>query len=471
MPTMKFAEIVFDEAIYPRASQEEDTIKFYMERLMAGDKPPPIILETGTNRLMDGRYRTAAKEAYASWYKDKATKEERKVYPKPSDEIEVEYEEIPEDIPPKLWCAQYNRDHGERISGAHSRLLARELYRENPKISQGLLGTCLGRHQTTIGDYIKDLKDKEDQKREWDIEILCRLGWTQKEIAEATELNQSNVSRAICEIRESLKSIKAQLAKAHQTDKIAEAYNMPLILATALDLDRVRDDRDRAKQLGVNIRPHDAWQFRDCRDLFGHDYPGRIPGDLLWNVLYFYTKQNDIVLDPMAGSGTAADVCLVADRRCYCYDIENRYDRPEIRPHDLYRDGWPPRTENADLIFWDPPYFWKKDADYGEKSISRLDRDAYLAFFARAFKLAYETTKATCTFALLMAGWYDYDDPAKSIYFGDYTKRLQKAGWRIDREILNPLPTHFQPHVYEKLCHERELASVGRCLFIAQKPV
>ena len=38
---------------------------------------------------------------------------------------------------------------------------------------------------------------------------------------------------------------------------------------------------DRLKQLGVTIRPHTAWLLNGCRDLFGHDYPGRIPGELV----------------------------------------------------------------------------------------------------------------------------------------------------------------------------------------------
>ena len=69
---------------------------------------------------------------------------------------------------------------------------------------------------------------------------------------------------------------------------------MPLILATAIDLDHVREDADRLAQLDVTIRPHDVWQFNGHRELFGFDYPGRIPGDLVCNVLYFYTAQNDV---------------------------------------------------------------------------------------------------------------------------------------------------------------------------------
>ncbi|MHC4178448.1 MAG: DNA methyltransferase, partial [Planctomycetota bacterium] len=477
MPTIKLKDIVFDEEIYPRSSWDKDTVKFYMERLMAGDEPPPLILEEETNRLLDGKHRVEARLAYARWWKKEAKAEEKEVFPEPVDEVEVEYEEIPEDIPPKLWCAQYNRDHGDRLSGSDGKALAREIYMANPKISQGMIGTNLGVPQRTVSDWIVDLRAREMQKREWNIEVLRRLGWTHEEIGEATGLSRRRVSEVVAEIAESLKPPKTQLAKTRQIEEVAAAYNMPVQLATALDLDRIREDRDRAKQLDVTLRPHDAWMFNGHRDLFGHEYPGRIPGDLLLNVLYFYTEQNDIVLDPMAGSGTTADVCLVMDRRCYCYDVDEKAcERAEVSHHDLCRDGWPPRTENADLIFWDPPYFWKMDAKqvgekegYGEKSISRFDRDDYLGFFSRAFKLAHEVSKASCTLALLMADWYDYDDPAKSIYIWDYAQQLQDAKWQIERQVQIPQTMHLRPHVYEKFCGERRLASVARYLLITKK--
>jgi len=276
------------------------------------------------------------------------------------------------------------------------------------------------------------------------------------------------------EIPDLVKPTKAQIAKTRQINAMVEAFNLPLPLAHALALDATREDSDRAHELDVTIRPHDAWMFNGFRDIFGGEYPGRVPGDLILNVLYFYTEQADVVLDPMAGSGTTADVCLVMDRRCYCYDVENKFERPEIRYHDMYRDGWPARTEDADLIFWDPPYFWKMDGEnvkegYGEKSISRLDRDAYLGFFSRAFKLAHDITKKSCKIALLMADWYDYDDAAKSIYIWDYAQRLQDAQWKVDRQIQIPQTMHLRPHVYNKFCRDRKLASVARYLLISSK--
>ena len=65
---------------------------------------------------------------------------------------------------------------------------------------------------------------------------MRRLGWTQAEIGEAVGLKQPAIAKQLFQIPDSVKGIKTQLAKSGQINAIAEAYNMPLVLATALDL-------------------------------------------------------------------------------------------------------------------------------------------------------------------------------------------------------------------------------------------
>ena len=158
----------------------------------------------------------------------------------------------------------------------HLRIRRQPTLPATPTISQGLIGTCLGRPQSTISDWIKDLRAKENQKRHWNIESLGRLGWTQAEIGEATGLSRSRVSEAMSEIPYSAKSTKASLAQGHDIADVAQNSGMSLQLATAMSLDSTRDDGERAKKLSVNIRPHDAWMFNGFRDLFGRDDYGRI---------------------------------------------------------------------------------------------------------------------------------------------------------------------------------------------------
>jgi len=50
-------------------------------------------------------------------------------------------------------------------------------------------------------------------------------------------------------------------------------------------------------------------------------YPGVTPAFIIYNLIWRYTKPGDLVLDPMAGSGTAIDVCKEERRRVIAFDI------------------------------------------------------------------------------------------------------------------------------------------------------
>ncbi len=155
-----------------------------------------------------------------------------------------------------------------------------------------------------------------------------------------------------------------------------------------------------------------TWIFPNFDNRFGgdeisRDYPSRIPGQILMNLLYYYTQPGDLVIDPFAGSGTnynvikmaetEPDMKLIRGRRILCYDIN--LVRPYIRKHDITR-GYPdikmhfeedyPNVEyrGVKLIFFDPPYWSMKK--YKEKKgfeegtleqfyehIEKLAKDSY----------------------------------------------------------------------------------------------
>ena len=53
-----------------------------------------------------------------------------------------------------------------------------------------------------------------------------------------------------------------------------------------------------------SYRPYNLWSFNPPNPDYGLDYPGRIPGQIIENLLYYYTEPFDKVIDPMAGGGT-----------------------------------------------------------------------------------------------------------------------------------------------------------------------
>ena len=97
---IKLSEIIWDPKIYPRAKWNNATIERYLEAHEAGEEFPPMTLEAGTNRLLDGKHRY---EMY----------DRREV-----EEVAVEFVVAPEGVPIKLFAASLSARHGDRLSNA-----------------------------------------------------------------------------------------------------------------------------------------------------------------------------------------------------------------------------------------------------------------------------------------------------------------------------------------------------------------
>jgi DNA modification methylase len=228
--------------------------------------------------------------------------------------------------------------------------------------------------------------------------------------------------------------------------------------------------------LDITIQPYDVWNFHKCDDLFGRKHPGRIPGQLIAHVLYFFTEQGDMVIDPMSGGGTTQDVCLAMGRQCYAFDIDGRHGRKDVIAHNLAIDGWHDRVKKADLIFWDPPYFDKMDKanigedGYIEGSISAMNREQYLDFFSDSLSKAYDLVKPGTRIAFLMSDWDDSDGEREGIFVWDYARILQDTGWNLIRHIQVPLSTQqVHPDIVNKFRKSRRLARLERYVLVGEK--
>jgi DNA modification methylase len=82
------------------------------------------------------------------------------------------------------------------------------------------------------------------------------------------------------------------------------------------------------------------------------EYVGATPAYVIWNVLQRYSLPSDLVVDPMAGSGTTLDVARELGRRALGYDLQPTRD--EISRCDARK--LPLENEKADVVFVDPPY-------------------------------------------------------------------------------------------------------------------
>ncbi len=229
-------------------------------------------------------------------------------------------------------------------------------------------------------------------------------------------------------------------------------------------------DEEIMVSLNVFPRPYDVWNFSSLDKRFGQTYPGQIPAGIVFNTLFFFTKQGDLVVDFMAGAGVVGDVCKSFKRQCLMYDVNPVRD--DIKKHDITKGiptGEKEEVRNAELFFWDSPYYKKKIEEYGPNSISALTRDEYLNTFKTVTDKLYNQTNIQ-KIALLVS---DYDDeynghPEENIFVWDYVNTITKSGyWRVHRHIHCPLSTQqIQPYQMTNYIKERKLHRISRSLVI-----
>jgi DNA modification methylase len=98
-------------------------------------------------------------------------------------------------------------------------------------------------------------------------------------------------------------------------------------------------------------------------------YIGATPSHVIWNLLERYTREKDLVVDPMCGSGTMLDVARDLNRRALGYDIAPYRD--DIFRADARR--LPLEDGKADFVFVDPPYSTHLEYSDDPACIGKLD--------------------------------------------------------------------------------------------------
>ncbi len=97
-------------------------------------------------------------------------------------------------------------------------------------------------------------------------------------------------------------------------------------------------------------------------------YNGVTPALVIWNLLQRYTKEGDLVIDPMCGSGTTIDVAKELKRKVIGYDLN--VTRPEIIKNDSRKI--PLADNSVDFVFIDSPYSDNINYSDDEKCIGKI---------------------------------------------------------------------------------------------------
>jgi len=154
-------------------------------------------------------------------------------------------------------------------------------------------------------------------------------------------------------------------------------------LAQAVSVDALRKGINELLEFEPEV--FNVWNFRTCNPIFGKEgYPGRMPGQIVMNLLYYYTEEGDLVVDPFAGGGTTLDVCHFMNRRCVAFDLNPT--RPDIKQNDAI-NGIPLDSESADFVLLDPPYSTMKKGEYTghPNDLSNMDLNDFFKAMRKVF--------------------------------------------------------------------------------------
>jgi hypothetical protein len=137
------------------------------------------------------------------------------------------------------------------------------------------------------------------------------------------------------------------------------------------------------------LRIYNVWNFQKCDERFGIQHPGQIPGQIMQNLNWYFTKPKDLVVDLFAGGGSTLDVCKYDDddfgnRACEAYDIQPV--RKDIHKRDIVGEGIPD-ISRAQLVFLDPPYWAQKRGEYSADPTNLANLDL-ASFYSATSKIA-----------------------------------------------------------------------------------
>lgn len=192
--------------------------------------------------------------------------------------------------------------------------------------------------------------------------------------------------------------------------------------------------KELVRQTDVNEKPPlettTLWDY--SRQSYGktpkgdNKFQGVTPAFIIWNMVQRYTKPDDLVVDPMAGSGTTLDVCGEEGRKCIGYDINPQH--PKVIKNDSRKI--PLDDDSVDMVFIDSPYgdnvsYSNDPADIGKIS---AENDGFYQELEKVAKEIYRILKPG-----KVLGWLIGDQWVK--------RKFTPVGFKIYNMLMN----YFEP--------------------------
>jgi len=170
-----------------------------------------------------------------------------------------------------------------------------------------------------------------------------------------TELNDPFVNSKMVQIIKRKKKYERDLLK-----------NALAAVEKSKQMQEKMDILKKTTDVGINLSS--VWNFGN-RDNYAGDanFYGNAPTQVVEQCILRLTNEKDLVVDPMAGSGTTIDVCKTFGRKVKAFDLTPT--RKDITENDSRTI--PMENNSADLVFLHPPYMDMVKYSTKEQDISR----------------------------------------------------------------------------------------------------
>ena len=467
-------DIILDDDIYPRIRKSQQTIDQYAESLRAGANFPSIEVQKisvdGKAQIiiLDGLHRLGAYQ---------------KVHEQPElggnlvDFSQIESHFWKDEVLDKkenlnllrMRSASLNSQHGDRMTNADYKALAEKIANDDPeyKISSETIAKEWGLCPRTVRDWIQSIRAKQKAKRDRIIFKLSMLGWSTREIAEVTGIGKSQVSELSSngEIAKIGQSISDWLTQGKTVEEAAAKLEIDATLVWAIHL-QGKSDEQRAEALNIDIKKFSTWNYTSAHPLMGNSsFQGRIPGEIPFNIIHWFSKSDALVIDSMAGSGTTLDAALLLGRKCRGYDINP--SRQEIEKADTVQEI--PCSKKADLIFVNPPY-WKA-VDY-DCPLCNCTLDEFFDGMKNLAQNCYSVLKDDGFFAFMMGNQSTKIDECyqPTLNLIDPIKQgIKEVGFKWYIDILCPYPTEGAQNWAQAKWDKGYLADLKREVMVFKK--
>jgi ParB/RepB/Spo0J family partition protein len=195
------------------------------------------------------------------------------------------------------------------------------------------------------------------------------------------------------------------------------------------------------------VIPYTVWDFQYRDDYAGDkDFHGNCSPQIVEQCIWRLTEEGNLVVDPMAGSGTTLDVCRRFNRKCISYDISPLQNRSDIVRNDSRKI--PLESSSVDMIFIHPPYWNLTYFTKAEENLPDLSRakdvDEFIDMLEQVFRECYRILKPEKFMCVLLGDLIREGkfvplcrktiNMAERIGFSDYGQAVKIAHGEVSRK-------------------------------------